>query len=214
MLLLGTALGTWIACFRTSAGRDASAARLEEILVIKELHLVRHHYTDIFLFHRQNDKSKSVRAIAKVPATITAFLDLRQAKWIKRNDSIKEVQLPHAQLDEPNYKLDQMIVEQTRSLQIHIGNDLYPRISQYLSRIVAERADTIRQLAINNNILLQAETEGKQYLEELLEGIGRKDVNVTFGDFGSAKTVIVKDNSDFRMDQAYINVVSSWASIE
>ncbi len=88
--------------------------------------------------------------------------------------------LPHARLNEPNYHVDQMIIRETRSLQVHVGKDLYPLVGDYLKIRIADRIDTLRKAAITNRILLQAETEGKEYIESLLIALNRKDIKVMF----------------------------------
>jgi hypothetical protein len=181
-LALGAAVGVWVTNTWFSSAGQNTPVRLEEVLVVKELHLVRHNYNDLFFLHRKNDQTKAIRAIAQVPVTVTAFLNLKDMQWIKRNDSIKQVLLPRAQLNDPSYGVDQMEIKETRGFQIHMGGDLYPQVSKYLSAVIKERVDTIRQRAIQNKILIQAEAEGKQYIEGLLKGIGRPDVKVTFGD--------------------------------
>lgn len=184
-LALGLTLGIFISRQWMAQADASTPARLEQILIVKELHLIRHDYTDIFFLHRKNDKTKAIRGVAHVPVSITAFLNLKEMKWVKRNDTIKAVVLPRAQLNAPSYGIDQMTVRETRGLQFHVGTDLYPKVSQYLSAIVAERQDSIRQLAIRNQILVQAEAEGKQYVETLLKTMGRPDVRVTFDDEGA-----------------------------
>ena len=82
-----------------------------------------------------------------------------------------------------------MEIKETRGFQFHVGRDLYPQVSTYLSAIIAQRQDTIRQRALDNKILTQAEAEGKQYIEGLLKGIGRSYVQVTFGDAPIDKAV-------------------------
>jgi len=188
-LALGTGVGVWVTNTWFSPSGQNTPVRLEEVLVVKELHLVRHNCNDLFFLHRKNDKTKAIRAIAQVPVTVTAFLNLRDMQWIKRNDSIKQVRLPRAELNDPSYGLDQMEIKETRGFQLHIGGDLYPQVSKYLGAIIKERMDTIRQRAIQNKILIQAEAEGKQYIEGLLKGIGRSDVQVTFGDAGEDAAV-------------------------
>lgn len=163
--------------------------RLEEVLVIKELHLVRQNYTDLFFLHRKNDKTKAIRAIAQVPVVVTAYLDLKDIQWTRRNDSIKQVLLPKARLGDPTYALHEMQIQETRGFQVHVGNDLYPKVSQYLTQTMAQRIDSVKQRAVANKILLQAEAEGKQYIEELLKKIGRTDIVVTFGDEAEDKAV-------------------------
>jgi hypothetical protein len=63
---------------------------LEQILSIKELHLVKHTYTDLFFLHKHNDPSKAIRAIVQVPVVVTAYLDLKEIKLIKENDSVRQ----------------------------------------------------------------------------------------------------------------------------
>lgn len=188
-LALGCGLGVWVSQTWFGARGKNTPARLEEVLVVKELHLVRHIYNDLFFLHRKNDPSKAIRAVAQVPVTITAFINLKNMQWIKRNDSIKQIILPKAELNDPAYGIDQMEIKETRGFQFHVGSDLYPKVSRYLSQIVAERQDTIRQRALKNKILIQAEAEGKQYIEGLLRDIGRSDVKVTFGDEAEDNTV-------------------------
>lgn len=69
---------------------------LEQILTIKELHLVRHTYQDLFFLHKGNDKNKPMRAIVRVPVTVTAFIDLKEIKIVHEHDSVKQVVLPCA----------------------------------------------------------------------------------------------------------------------
>jgi hypothetical protein len=163
---------------------------LEQILSIKELHLVKHVYHDLFFIHKKNDKSKAIRAIVHVPVEITAYLNLKEIKVVYGHDSIKQVVLPHAYLNTPNYKVDQLVIRETRSFQIHAGKDLYPLVGRYMGDILAERIDTVRNLAIANRILIQAEAEAKEYIEGLLKAAGRSDIQVTFGDEATDKEVI------------------------
>ncbi len=181
-LALGAGVGVWITQTWISPSGAPAQVRLEEVLVVKELHLVRHNYNDLFFLHRKNDNNKAVRAIAEVPVTVTAFLNLKDMQWVKRNDSIVQVTLPRAQLNDPTYGLNEMVIKETRGFQIHIGGDLYPQVSEYLSTVIGQRMDTIRHRALANKILIQAEAEGKQYIEGLLRNIGREDVKVSFGD--------------------------------
>ena len=153
---------------------------LEQILSIKELHLVKHTYNDLFFLHKKNNSNKPIRAIVQVPVTITAYLNLKEAQLIRENDSIKTIVLPHARLNEPNYHVDQMIIRETRSLQVHVGKDMYPLVGDYLKTRITERVDTLRKAAITHRILNQAETEGKEYIESLLNVLGRKDIKVMF----------------------------------
>lgn len=131
-LALGTALGVWVTNTWFAPTGSNTPVRLEEVLVVKELHLVRQVYSDLFFLHRKNDNTKAIRAVAQVPVTVTAFLNLKDMKWVKRNDSIKQVVLPKAQLDDPNYGIAEMEIKETRGFQFHVGRDLYPQVSKYL----------------------------------------------------------------------------------
>jgi hypothetical protein len=53
-------------------------------------------------------------------------------------------------------------------------------VSTYLQGVLAARADTVRNLAVANRILIQAEEEGRQYMMDLLRELGRPDVVVRF----------------------------------
>lgn len=156
--------------------------RLEEILSIRELHLVKHEYNDLFFLHRKGDPRKPVRAIASIPVSITSYLDLREIRLIKSNDSIVKIILPAARLNDPAYALDQMTVQKTRSFQLHAGRDLYPEVCRYLQMTIHQRMDSIRNEAVSNHILEQAEAEGKAYIEYVLRSAGRSDIAVSFGD--------------------------------
>jgi hypothetical protein len=156
--------------------------KLEQILAIKELHLVKHTYQDLFFVHKHNNTNKAIRAIAHVPVEITAYINLKEIKLIKEHDSVRQIILPRARLNAPHYQVENMIIRETRSFQIHVGKDLYASVGSYLQTIIKERADTVRNHAIANRILLQAETEGKMYIEELLKAVGRTDIKVFFAE--------------------------------
>jgi hypothetical protein len=176
----GSLLGIFLnSCFRSPA-HNVQQLTLEQILSIKELHLVRHVYQDLFFLHKNNDLNKPIRAIAQIPVIVTAYINLKDIEVIHQNDSVKMVILPHAQLSEPNYQIERMIIRETRSLQVHIGKDMYPRVGQYLSHSIADRRKAMRKVAEDNHILLQAEAEVKTYVETLLKAVGRTDVLVKF----------------------------------
>lgn len=158
-----------------------SKLTLEQILSIRELHMVKHTYNDLFFLHKQNDKSKAIRAIVYVPVEITAYLDLREVTVSRQGDSIKKIALPRARLNSPVYQIDKMVIRETRSLHLHVGKDVYPTVSRYLQTAITGRMDSLRTIAIANRILLQAEEEAKTYIEELLRWMGRSDVVVTVG---------------------------------
>jgi hypothetical protein len=181
-LIAGPFVGAYLFHEIDSPPPQTAQLKLEEILYIKELHLVRHTYNDLFFLHRKNNPQKPVRAIAQVPVTITGYMNLKEIKIIRVNDTIRKVVLPKAHMQEPNYALDKMVITKTRSFQLHAGADLYPEVSRYLKEVLAERKDSVRRLAIRNHILEQAEAEAKEYIENLLRAVGRQDVVVTFND--------------------------------
>jgi len=163
---------------------------LEQILSIRELHLVKHQYNDIFLLHRKNNIAKPIRAIVQVPVTVTAFLNLKEVQLEYRNDSLKKVILPHAILDEPVCEINRMIIRETRGFQLHAGKDLYPEVGHYLTSALQSRLDSTRYRAITHRILLQAEAEGKEYIESILQALGYTSVRVTFNDESRDKEVM------------------------
>ncbi len=155
---------------------------LEKILSIKELHLVKHTYSDLVFIHKKNDPAKAIRAIAQVPVEVTAYLDLKELQVVKQNDSIRAVVLPRAHLNEPHYQVDKMVIRETRSFQVYAGKDVYPLVGQYLQTILAARMDSVENMAVTNRILAQAEEEGKEYILALLHQVGRADIVVRFAD--------------------------------
>jgi len=167
--------------FDKSAHPPSAQLKLEEILSIKELHLVKHTYNDLFLLHRKNNSDKPVRVIAFVPVTVTAHLNLKDIKIDKVNDTIRQILLPYATMHDPCYQMGKMRVTKLRAFQLHAGPDLYADVTQYIQQVMAVRIDSVRNVAIQNQILEQAEAEGKEYLESLLKALGRRDVIVTFG---------------------------------
>lgn len=155
---------------------------LEQILSIRELHLVKHTYSDFFMLHKKNNPTKAVRAMVQVPVTVTAYLNLKDIELIYGGDTLHTIILPRAILQEPVYHVGQLVVWETRSFQVHAGQDLYPDVVEYLSASLATRNNTAQQLAKSNQILLQAEAEGKEYFENLLQTLGRTDIRLTFND--------------------------------
>jgi hypothetical protein len=169
--------------------------KLEEVLSIKELHLVKHTYNDLFFLHGKNNPEKPVRAIAQVPVTITGYINLKEIQIIRVNDTIRKVILPAAKITEACYEVDKMMITKTRSFQFHAGKDHYPEVSRYLQEVFHSRKDSVRSLAIRNHILEQAEAEGKEYIEHLLVAAGRPDVTVTFNDAVKEKRVATYQQS-------------------
>lgn len=182
-------LGLMVAAFLagmwfSSAERGASPQHLtlEQILSIRELHVVKHTYSDLFLLHKKGNPNKALRAMVQVPVTVTAYLNLRDIKLNYAGDTLHTIILPRAILQEPIYHVGQLVVWETRDFQIHAGQDLYPDVVEYLGTTFATRIKTARQLAEANHILLQAEAEGKEYFENLLLTLGRDDIRLTFND--------------------------------
>lgn len=177
-LVAGITLGLFISRERKHAAPPVSRLRLEEILSIKELHLVKHQYQDLFFLHRKNNPERSIRAVIQVPVTLVSYIDLKKVKFIHQHDTLAEIILPRAQFHPPSYDLSRMSVYQTRSFQWHTGHDLYPEVSRYLAATLAQRMDSIHRVAIHNKINEQAEAEGRQYVKELLRTLGRTNVAV------------------------------------
>jgi hypothetical protein len=210
-IILGAIAGITIKSFFTSVKKltqSPSQLKLEEIIIIRELHLVRHHYNDIFYLHRKGNPEKPVRAIVEVPVAITAYIDLKQVRIIKHNDSIREVILPRAVLDSPSYKIDKMVVTRMRSVHLHAGHDLYPKVSQYLQQTMATRIDKITAIAKANHILEQTEIEAKEYVESLLKAVGHTDIRISFATAPvSAQRTPLKLKGNEAIAERYMGVV-------
>lgn len=155
---------------------------LEQILSVKELHLVRHEYNDLFFLHRRNDPTRPVRAIAQVPVTVTAYLNLKEMKMHTYGDTVHTILLPHARLRTPEYRMDQLVLRDTRTLAIHVGQGIYPMVAEGLRKHVASRSDSLQQVAVRNHILTQTESEGKAWMEWFLKSVGRADIRVLISD--------------------------------
>lgn len=182
--------------FTSGKPKSIQQLSLEQVLSIKELHLVKHTYNDLFFLHRKNDPRKAIRAVVQVPVIVTAYLDLKEVQIIRQHDSVTCIVLPHARLNDPHYLVDQLQVRKTRSFQIHVGRDLYPEVTEHIHSIIGERMDTLRTTAIAHRILAQAEEEGKVYVEELLKSIGRMDIRVTIGESALPLGNRQQDSSD------------------
>jgi hypothetical protein len=185
-----------------------SKLKLQEVLSIKELHLVKHQYQDLFFLHRKNKPEKSIRAAIQVPVSIVAYINLKEIKWVMQGDSIKKVILPVARLEAPVYELDKMIIHKTRSVQLHAGRDLYPEVSRYLIETLRQRMDTIRAVAHEIGIQQQAEVECKEYMEGLLRAVGRPDIVVSFGDASKDREILSLQRSRYNKNAAYFKLVS------
>lgn len=161
---------------------------LEEILSIRELHLVKHTYQDLFFVHRKNDRKKAIRAVVQIPVTITAHLNLKDIELVYTRDTLTKIILPAATLGDASYEVHRMNILETRGFQVHAGKDDYPTVIGYLGDIIHTRMDSTRMLAMANRILVQAEAEGKMYVEDMLKTLGRADIQVTFDSEAKDKT--------------------------
>lgn len=153
---------------------------LEQVLSIRELHLVRHTYTDMFLLHRKNNPAKAVMAMVQVPVEITAYLNLKNIELITQGDSIQVVLLPRATVSKPSYQLDKMHVHKTKGWQVYVGPNRYSQVSQHVQNALVNRSSAVESRAMAEKIALQAEREGKEYVEYLLSCVGRPDIVVKF----------------------------------
>jgi hypothetical protein len=114
--------------------------------------------------------------------TVTAFLNLKDTKLVYLHDTLQRVVLPHAILNEPVCDIKNMTIRETRGFQLHVGKDLYPQVGRYLSAAIQTQLDSTRHRAISHQILIQAEAEGKEYIESILLSLGHAGVVVTFND--------------------------------
>jgi hypothetical protein len=177
-LTAGAIAGSHFSKKVTPLSKPTGQIKLEQILSIKELHLVRQTYSDIFFLHRKNNTDKPVRAIVTVPVTISAYIDLKQVQIVQSNDSITAVILPRAKLNQPVYDLEHMLIRKTKSFNVSAGKDLYPEVSEYLRDAIIQRMDSITQVAIETKICERAESEAKAYIQDLLKAVDQVHVKV------------------------------------
>ncbi|MEM6736680.1 MAG: DUF4230 domain-containing protein [Bacteroidota bacterium] len=204
-LLSGSIAGIWI--YKKFFERQKSdRATLEKVLKIKELHLVQHVYEDLFFLHRKNNPNKAVRAIAQVPVKLNAFIDLDKALIIRQGDSIHQIKLPMAQLDEPNYMIDKMIVKSVKNFQFHIGTDLYGGVLNYVQQIVEERKESIKQKAIRRDILTQTENEAIAYFKSILFSFNKDYIEVVVDKPVTSTRGLTKDSTK-EMDTVEFNFI-------
>jgi excinuclease UvrABC nuclease subunit len=83
-----------------------------------------------------------------------------------------------------------MNILETRGFQLHAGQDIYPAVIGYFGDVIQNRMDSARNLAVANRILVQAEAEGKMYVEDMLKTLGREDIQVTFNKEAKDKAVV------------------------
>ena len=178
-LLSGSIAGIWI--YKKFFERQKSdRATLEKVLKIKELHLVQHVYEDLFFLHRKNNPNKAVRAIAQVPVKLNAFIDLDKALIIRQGDSIHQIKLPMAQLDEPNYMIDKMIVKSVK--------------------------ESIKQKAIRRDILTQTENEAIAYFKSILFSFNKDYIEVVVDKPVTSTRGLTKDSTK-EMDTVEFNFI-------
>lgn len=183
ILVIGMIVAAFLAGLFYRQVKPVSAPQqltLKQILSIRELHLVKHTYHDLFFLHRNNNPGKPIRAMVQVPVTITAYLDLNEVELEYQGDTLRKIILPAAVLNDPVYHTNLLTVRETMGFQLHAGKDLYPTITAMIGDVIEVRMDTARNLAFSNRILIQAEAEGKEYIESLLHTLGHQDVLVTF----------------------------------
>ena len=178
-LLSGSIAGIWI--YKKFFERQKSdRATLEKVHKIKELHLVQHVYEDLFFLHRKNNPNKAVRAIAQVPVKLNAFIDLDKALIIRQGDSIHQIKLPMAQLDEPNYMIDKMIVKSVK--------------------------ESIKQKAIRRDILTQTENEAIAYFKSILFSFNKDYIEVVVDKPVTSTRGLTKDSTK-EMDTVEFNFI-------
>ena len=160
--------------------KSSDIAKFEEIVRIKELHLIKHIYQDLSFIHRKNDASKSLKAVALVPVSVTAYIDLTQMIIKHKNDSIIKIILPYPEMSEPNYLIEKMEVKKVKGFQIHIGKDLHAEVLSYLTEIVTRRKKAIVQLSVENGIVEETKKGAEEYITSLLRGLNIEHVELVF----------------------------------
>lgn len=149
------------------------------------LHLIKHLYQDYCLIHRKNDTRKAVKAIAIIPVEISAYIDLKTMEIQMEGDSVKTIVLPPPKIDDPNYRVDSMKVIEVRSSFMHLGGDLYTKVTEQIRDIVQRRKADLLQTSVKNNIIGQTKIEARNYIQDLLQSLQWGYVDVVFADSGS-----------------------------
>jgi hypothetical protein len=180
-LILGSLLGAFLHKKFTKKGPE-SVAIFEEIIEQRKLHLIKHIYQDICYIHRKNDTRKAIKAIAIIPVSISAFVDLEKMEIQMAGDSVKSILLPPPEIDDPNYQVDSMKVIQVKSALIHIGKDLYTKVTEQIRDIVQERKREVLETSSQYDILGQTRTEAIEYFTSLLKNLNMGHVEVSFSD--------------------------------
>ena len=151
---------------------------LHEITEIKELHLVKHHYSDLFFLHKKNNLKKPIVAIVQIPVTITAHVDLRGIIISKKSKEEVVVLLPKAKVNQPIYEIENMNIRETGNFSIQVGTRHYPMVAESLRDQINQRKDSLISIAVANNIIEQTETGAKSWVENFLKSAGYKNVTV------------------------------------
>lgn len=159
----------------------ADRAKLEQVIITRQLHLVKHIYEDTFFLHKKDDPGKNVQAIAQVPVYVSAFINLDDVEFDYTSDStLSKITIPRAELDSINYLLDQVEIKPVRKFKITIGGNPYIRVLDYISSIAKRRKDRIMVKAVNRGILTQTEQEAKSYITSILASLKLENVQVEF----------------------------------
>ncbi|MBM3176554.1 MAG: DUF4230 domain-containing protein [Bacteroidetes bacterium] len=151
---------------------------LHEITEIKELHLVKHRYTDLFFLHKKNNPEKPIVAIVQIPVTITAYVDLR---GIIISENFKEetlVLIPKAKVGQPTYEIEKMSIRETGNFSVQVGTRHYPLVVESIQDQINQRKDSLVRIAVANKIIEQTETGAKSWIENFLKSAGHKNVTV------------------------------------
>lgn len=151
---------------------------LREITEIKELHLVRHRYADLFFLYKKNKPQKPIVAIVQIPVTITASVDLRGIIISKKSKEEVVVLLPKAKVNQPIYEIENMNIRETGNFSIQVGTRHYPLVAESLRDQINQRKDSLIHIAVANNIIEQTETGAKSWIENFLKSAGHKNVTV------------------------------------
>lgn len=151
---------------------------LHEITEIKELHLVKHRYSDLFFLHKKNNLEKPIVAIVQIPVTITAHVDLRGIIISKKFKEEMVVLLPKAKVNQPIYEIEKMNIRETGNFSIQVGTRHYPLVAESIRDQINHRKDSLINIAVVNKIIEQTETGAKSWVENFLKSAGHKNVTV------------------------------------
>ena len=181
-LVIGVVGGIFIQKKITKPNSKIAITMFEEIIKVKELHLIKHKYQDLSFIHKKNDPDKTLRAIAIIPVVVSSYIDLNDIEINKKNDSIIGIVLPEPQLEDPNFKTDKMEVKSVRDFQIYMGKDLHSEVLKYFRENTIRRKEAIIKLSIDNGIINETKEDAAEYIYSLMKGLGLNQVPVIFKD--------------------------------